>query len=144
MNSIIDYVDNLISTLSDNPAFSGYNFKKVYVVGDYDPVHNEFTAVFNIDEVKCSDSFISGLFRRNTLADIYKARLVIRLYGGNTVSGNSLTRSAVKLKKAVLQADSGGFINSAVISPIKYESKTGAVYRELVFNIEYVLCEAVV
>lgn len=143
MNGIIEYTENIIDTLRNDPAFRLYTFVWTYPVRDYDPVHIELFAVFNIDEIKTRDGLISRLYSRNMYGDVYKAKLTVRLYGGNTITGDSLSLSSVKLYKAVLAADSGELITDSCITPIQYENGTGAVYRELVFNLEYVLCGAV-
>lgn len=142
MNSIFDIVEGLIDDLSENENLRDITFIKAYDADDYNPSQNTLTAVFNIDELKRRGGFIQRLYRRGTYGDIFSAKLIIRLYGGNYVFGDGLTKALVRLRNEIALADSDGFFDSGVISSICYEKETGAIYRELTFNIEYVLCEA--
>lgn len=144
MNSIIDIAENLITDVKENQAFSNVTFVKAYSVYDYNPSYGGFTAVVNIDEVERSEGYLSRLYKADTYGDIFFAKLIVRLYAGNNTSGDSLTKTALSLKQSILSADSDGFINKSKIGPIKYESDTAAVYREISFDIEYVLCEAII
>ena len=144
MNSIIDIADSLITDVIENPSLGDIRFLKAYGASNYNPSYEGFTAVVNIDEVKRSGGFVSRLYKTNTYGEAFSAELRVRLYAGSEVSGDSLTRNAVALREAVISADSYGFIDNSRISPIEYESGSGALYRELSFYLEYVLCEAIV
>jgi hypothetical protein len=144
MNSIIDIAESLITDVIDNRDFENINFVKSYGAGEYNPSHTAFTAVVGIENIERKDGYISRLYKYDTYGDVFSAELNIRLYGGYDTSGESLTRTALDLRQAVISADSDGFIDKSRISSLKYESGTSAVYRDISFDIEYVLCEAMV
>lgn len=144
MNSIIDIADNLITDVADNLEFENVKFIKAYGINEFNPSQEGFTAVVNIDNIERGTTYISGLYDTDTLGEVFSAGLVIRLYGGEFTSGESLTRMACNLREAVISADSDGFIDKSAISSIKYENNSASVYREIRFDIEYVLCEAIV
>lgn len=144
MNSIIDIAESLIADVKEKPDFSNIKFLKAYGVSDYNPDFGSTAAVVNIEEVERCAGYLSRLYDAETYGDVYNAKLTIRVYAPDDVSGESLTEISVKLRQAVTDADNCGFINKSKISSIKYENGTGAVYRDISFFIEYVLCEAAV
>lgn len=144
MNSIIDIAESLINGIKDDPGFSDIKFLKAYGVSDYEPCRGSVSAVVNIEDTERGKGYLSRLYDAQTYGDVYSAKLTIRVYAPDNISGESLTETALKIRRAVVNADSGGFIYKNKISPIKYENDTGAVYREVSFLIEYVLCEAAV
>lgn len=144
MNSIIEIADSLINTVKESGDFESVKFLKAYNEKDYNPSHEGITAVVDLDTIEKGNSYISGLFKFDTVGEVYLADLTLRVYAGDSVSGDSLTCECIRLKDAVLSADSEGYIVKSKISPIRYESTTAAVYREITFEIEYVLCEAAV
>lgn len=144
MNSINDIAESLINSIKDNPEFANVKFLKAYGVSDYDPGHGSISAVVNIEDIERGKSYLSRLYDAQTYGDVFSSKLTIRVYATENISGESLTETSVKLRQAIINADGGGFIYKNKISPINYENDTGAVYREINFLIEYVLCEAAV
>ncbi len=144
MNSIIDIADSLASEVMENSEFDGIKFLKAYGAEFYDPSYENLTAVVNIEDVERSQTYLSRLYKPGSRGDVFSAKLTVRIYGGSDISGYSLTRTSMSLCKAFINADSSGFICESKITPIKYENDTGAVYREIILYLEYVLCEAVV
>lgn len=144
INSIIDIADSLINSVENNPELSGIEFLRAYDTAFLNPKHNGIKAVFGIGNTSRKEGFVSKLYEINTLGDICSGEISVRLYGGSDISGDSLTLACVNLRNAIIQSDSNGFISKSTISPVKYEYDTSAVYRELKFYVEYVLCEAVV
>ncbi len=144
INSIIDIADSLINSVKNNPEFSGVEFLKAYDTASCNPKSDGIKAFVNIENTERKEGFVSGLYKTDTYGDVCSGEINVRLYGGNDITGESLTLACVRLKNAVINADYEGFISKSVISPVKYEYSTSAVYRELKFNIEYVLCEAIV
>lgn len=144
MNSIIDIAECLINGIKDNPEFENIKFLKAYGISDYNPCYGSVTAVVNIEEIERNKGYLARLYDTQTYGDVFLSKLTIRVYAPDDTSGESLTETSVKIRQAVTYADSYGFINESKISAIKYENETGAVFREVTFLIEYVLCEAAV
>jgi hypothetical protein len=144
MNSIIDIAESLINGIKDNPEFGNIKFLKAYGISDYDPCHGCVTAAVNIEEIERTKGYLARLYDAQTYGDVFSAKLTIRVYAPDDTSGESLSETSLKIRQAVTEADSCGFINESKISAIKYENDTGAVFREVTFLIEYVLCEAAV
>ncbi len=144
MNNITDIADTLIKNAKHNPQLSDIRFIKAYNTTANNPNEDGCTAVVSIESVQRSKGFVSRLYKQNTYGDVFVARLNVRLYAGNDISGASLTKTALIIRNALIEADSEGYIENSNISSIKYENDSSAVYRDISFDIEYVLCEAVV
>lgn len=144
MNSIIDIADSLINNIAELSEFENVEFIKAYDTSAYNPRRDGITAVVDVENIERTDGYITRLYKIDRYGDVYSAKLSVKLYGGSDISGESLTSVSLNLKNAVNVCDNHEFITKSKISPIIYESGTNAVYREISFNIEYVLCEAVV
>lgn len=142
-DSIVEVIDNIIEKVTTSTKVNNISFYKAYDTRDYSMLLGGFTALVDIKEIKKHKGFISRLYKNGILGDVFTSKLVIRLYGGNYVTGESLTTACVELREEVISADEDGFIEDNSIGPISYESDTGNIYRELEFDFEYVLCEAV-
>lgn len=144
MNNITDIADTLIKNAKQNPGLCDIRFIKAYNTATNNPDENCYTAVVSIESVKRSSGFVSRLYKQNTYGDVFVAKLNVRLYAGNDISGASLTKSALLIRNAMIESDSEGYIDSSNIGSIEYEKDSSAVYRDISFDIEYILCEAVV
>ena len=89
MNSIIDIADNLINEVKESGEFESVRFFKAYSEKDYNPSYEGITAVVNIDSIERGNSYISGLFKFDTYGEVHLADLTLRVYAGDSVSGES-------------------------------------------------------
>ncbi|MCH5303398.1 MAG: hypothetical protein J1E41_00920 [Ruminococcus sp.] len=144
MNSITDIADTLIRDAKKDSQLDDIHFLKEHTLVTYNSNDEGLTAVVNIEDVRHLKSFVSRLYKLGSYGDIFSSKLNIRLYAGSDIWGYDLIKNALILRKAIIDADSSGFIKNSSISQVKYENNSGAVYRDISFNIEYVLCEAVV
>lgn len=140
MTAIEDIVNSLVRGAKNNCSDVDIRFVKAYKTREAEKPVSGFAAVVEIGEATAGGSFVGGYFNTGVKGDIYKVALTVSIYSPDTISGEDLSTTALKVSEAFKKADESGIIEEMSVSPIAFDENTSAIYRSIDMRLGFCLC----
>ena len=99
-----------------------------------------FVAVVKTESINMSGSFAGGYADSNIKGEMYTAKVVLDIFSGSEISGESLSDITLKIMNAIEKADESSMISNMEVSPIEFDENLKGIFRKLIFQLDFCLC----
>lgn len=135
MKMIIETVNNFIKKVKENRSLNDVTFVKAFKENLAHNSFDGFIAVVIIENISVGKKFVGNLAGK-----MYNTKVLLKVYCGDDISGETLSDATLKISDAVSKADTQGMISDINISPIVFDKDINAICRNINIEFEFCLC----